>query len=381
MADKANCAERVQIATQLTRFNAAYRGRLIACAELSDRIAQLSITFPLLLFALATRYGPIADRRASIQRAVDGCPLAEIADALRLPLCFRRIAPEACHPAPLHVHWSAAAGRHLGPHIPDDATMASRWLQAVAFAARACDEEFAFWVARQRGLFAGDGIKATSLLPLALYAWHSRPRELGEAPMPSAPWSSRLGLRGALERTELWLRELRIHAELGPDGLADPWLPASEHLGYTFTPLVTARSLVEEAAEMSNCVDAYCMLLALDECRLYSMQRRRRRIATLEIRPHKSRDAFSILQLKGPANRDCGVDIWHAANEWLEQCNRRPSDVPPSAVPLCSDGRLEQLLAPYWRESGRNSLEEKRVISFRFLHAGVHRLNRCIDGP
>lgn len=377
MADRGEDAERVQIATQIARFDAAYRERLIACAALSDRVGQLGATFPLLLFALAARAGSIAERRAIVQRALDGFPLAEIAAALGLPLCLRRIPPEACHPSPFHVSWSVAASSRLGPHIPADAKTAARWLRAVAFAARFCDEEFACWIAAQRNLFASDTFEAGHLLPLAMFAWHSRSKRVSGSPMLSAPWSPRLGLRRALDVTERWLRELLVLSELGPRGLDDPWLPASQHLGYTFTPLLTVAALIEEACEMSNCADAYCVSLALHETRLFSMQRRGRRIATIEIEPDPRRDGFAIAQLQGPGNGDCGVDVWHAATEWLEHCDLRPSERAPPASSISGEERLEHLLQPYWRVPGRP--DAPCAISFSALHGKVRRLYRCLD--
>ena len=380
MAQPKNVGERDLIAAQLQRFGNRYRARLDACAALSPRIAQLSISFPVLFFALATRYGPIEHRRRAIYRAVDGFALADIAEALGLPLCFRHIPPEACLEALPCVHWSAAANKQFDPHVPRQPHLAAPWLVAVSGAARTCNEEFACWLSRQTRLFEGQSPGTAALLPLALYAWHGQQPGLTPPLRTSSPWSGQAGLRTAISRSATWLKSVKMEAALGSSDPIDPWLPASTYRGHSFVSLTTACALSEEAAAMHNCVDTYAWSIATNECRLFSVRRGGQRVATLEVRPHKLFDSYAPVQLKGPCNSDCVLELWHAASKWIARCGCKPSDRPSTACALTADDRLHKMLAPYYLAMSARGDDAPR-ITFASLTVGMRLLYRCIGLP
>src|SRR3974390_229751 len=86
----------VDMDAQIARFPGSVRARVRSCAAASPCMSQLAITFPLLLQAIATEYGPSEARSAAIKLVELGRPLAEVAAEIGLPLCLRRIPPEAC---------------------------------------------------------------------------------------------------------------------------------------------------------------------------------------------------------------------------------------------------------------------------------------------
>jgi hypothetical protein len=377
MAQTQNVGERDLIAAQLQRFGTQYRPRLIACAALSDRIAQVSITFPVLFFALATRYGPIEHRRRAIHRAVDGYALADIAQALRLPLCFRHIPPEACHDALPYVHWSTEANKRFEPHVPRSAQAAAQWIVGVSRAARTCDEEFAYWLSRQRGLLESKRFGTSAILPMALYAWHGQQPGLTPPLRPARRWSAQANARTAVTRSAAWLNSIKMEIVLGSIVPVDPWLPASTYRGYSFHPLTTACALHQEADVMNSCVESYSWPIANNKCRLFSMQRRGERIATLEVRPHKLFDSYAPVQLKGPSNSECVLELWHAASKWIEWCDRRPSERPTVTSAFTADDRLHEILTPY-REAMSARCSEAPRITFASLSISMRRLYRCV---
>src|SRR5262245_27924252 len=95
----------------LARFPVPFRKRVHNCAGISDNVGQLAYTFPLLLHALATEYGPHEARLAAIQLIEQGRPLAEVAAALGLPVCLRSLPPEACRDRLAWTRYSADFNR------------------------------------------------------------------------------------------------------------------------------------------------------------------------------------------------------------------------------------------------------------------------------
>lgn len=352
MAKDAAVAERVSITSQLARYPRALAPRLAACAGLSVRIAQLSVSHPVLFHALATSYGPAAARRRAVRLTIEGRPLREVAAAVGLPLCFKRIAPESCGRKLPYVPWDGDAGRRLGAHIPKDANGAARWLLAVSLCGSTCHQRFAVWVAQQTKLFEQRWVGEQALLPLAMYAWHGSSNHAPEALRPEQRWTARMNLRSAATAAAAWVRQLRLHAELGTAGVSDAWVRPASCFGHEFVALTTPQALLDEARAMHNCVDIYGSAIASGTCRLFSMRRGGRRLATIEIRPDSTGTRYVVAQMKGWANASCTLETCRAANLWLES---EGATAPQQAPYWCedeADGRLRDLLAPYAMQLG-----------------------------
>ena len=340
-------SERGPLAAPLARYDDRYQKSLVECAGVSERVAQLAHTHPVLFFALATKYGPLEERRAVVRLAVDGRPLSELSAAIGLPLCFRRLAPEACSKPLPYVRWSKDGNRLLAAHVPTDPAIAAAWLAGVQFAARACDETFAIWLAGQHTLFERRFVESHNLLPLAFFAWQSRYAHRVGVPSPPEPWLPCLSADAAILRTSDWLRALRDECSLGSGELAESWVPECEFEGFTFKPLTTIKSLKEEAAAMRNCVHTYGNVIAEGQCQLFSLQQQRRHVATIEIRPFNN--GYVIAQVKGQANANCDQGVWLLAALWLRKSKRRlirPVVRPPQRT---ANERLQEILLPYQR--------------------------------
>lgn len=351
------------MAQHLARFDARHRQRVADCAALSQRLAQLAFSHPLLLFALATGYGPLTSRREAVRRAVDGRSLADVCAAVGLPLCLKRIAPEACRAPLTPVRWSAAANRELAPLIPRSARAAAAWLSGISFAHAACDERFALWVARQDDLFSHGTLRPQLLQPLAVFAWFSQAPQRSEILGSNQPWSAELGLKRAVRRTAVWLVYLRLVGWLGHDGLADSWLPAGEACGYRFEPLLTAQALLDEGRAMDNCAVRYAGRLARDESRLFSMRRHGRRIATVEIRRSPNLARLVIAQMRGSGNSPCRLDAKQAAQHWLGRHAEHAAGTTASRAPAPGLDLVQQSLASYQAAAGASRLAPRLNVT------------------
>jgi len=307
------------LAKQLARFQGHVASELAPAAAISPRIAQVASSFPLLFAALATGYGSDDNRAQATELIITGAPLSRVAAAMGLPLCLRHLPPEACPFGFSHVTWSPAASRLLASLIPSDPQTARAWLAGISYAARYGDETIAIWIARQHRLFAGE--KALPLphllLPIVLYAWHSRHRPgllLGWV-----PWMPSLELPEAFFRTVAWLKVIKPYVDLDPWGVDDPWLPEGRWGEYHFTPITFPIALRLEAIAMESCLIEYSEGIARNFCRLFSVEHAGQTVATMELRPNETTALPTVFQIKGVKNAECPVDIQLAAEQFVKQ--------------------------------------------------------------
>lgn len=364
-------------AAQIGRFNAKNIDRLHGCAELSPRLAQLAFSFPVLFFALASAYGPLAARREAIQLAVDGCALSRVAGAVGLPMCLRRLPPEACKAKLPHVVWGQGAGKVLGPLIPKDDRTAQGWLVGVFFAARTGGEAIAIWLARHHKLFANGMADYRCLVPLIIYAWYSihRPDLLGKA----ALWTVDLDVATALVRAVTWFKSVKLMADVGPDGVACGWLPGCVIEGLEFVPLTRVETVHAEGDVMGHCVIEYGEGLARDICRIFAVRQGGSPLATMEVRPCVRTRRPAVVQLKGPGNGSCSLELWHAANAFVEAHKdlALPGRLP--VAPL-SQQRLTEFLQPYRESLPEGDRRWVESLTFRRLQDDVGQLGRLVGG-
>ena len=84
---------RARVEKHLRRYPPAVQAAVRAVARLHPHVADLAISFPALLFAVATtRRG--ADRARLIAAIVEGEPLARVAALAGVPLWLRKLPPE-----------------------------------------------------------------------------------------------------------------------------------------------------------------------------------------------------------------------------------------------------------------------------------------------
>lgn len=251
MTSPFDTVEPSELRARLQRFVEIDPEMLIQCAALSPRIAQLATAFPLVFAMLATGCGPSGDRETAMRLANDGRHLRDIAAALSVPCCLRRLPPEACPQRLAHFGWSLAASRRLRSFVPHDARRARHWLPCITFAAGLGDEPIALWLAGRHELAGSGQFEVRCLQPLVLFAWISRhqPTLLGHC----VPWSDKQNARNAVTNCTHWLNYVAKTIALGPDGVPDPWIEATMVGGLSIVPLITIRDIAGEAHAMGNC--------------------------------------------------------------------------------------------------------------------------------
>jgi hypothetical protein len=335
------------------RFAHPVRREVRRLMRSSARLVDLAMVFPGAIYALASKRRPVDVRRSAIAMVEEGAPLKAVARALDLPLWLRRLPPEAFQKQIEDLPASETFTRRVANRLPGAPAHSAFWLQSVAFGAKACNEDFALWLADQ-AVFGEQGNPEKLFGVLAAYAWHSRATQTRAHTLIVVPWRPEIAFDTALCAAKSWLNRMRLVLQLGPGVIADPWLAGGQVRGYTFVALLDRMEILAEARAMQNCADQYAERLADDRCRLFSVRRDREHVATLEIGPH-SREAgmLAITQLKGRHNMAAPLDVWQAAYAWLASqsgLRRLPPRIPPDR--RLDDEAWTQLMAPYRRRTG-----------------------------
>jgi hypothetical protein len=335
------------------RFAYPVRREVRRLMRSSARLVDLAMVFPGAMYALASKRRPVKLRRTAISMVEEGAPLKSVARALDLPLWLRRLPPEAFQKPLDGLPAGETFTRRVANRLPGAPSHSAFWLQSVAFGAKACNEDFALWLADQ-AVFGEQGNPEQLFGVLAAYAWHSRASQTRAHTLIVVPWRPEIAFDTALCAAKSWLNRMRLVLQLGPGVIADPWLAGGQVRGYSFVPLLDRMEILSEARAMQNCADQYAERLADDRCRLFSVRREREHVATLEIGPH-SREAgmLAITQLKGRHNMAAPLDVWQAAYAWLagqSGLRRLPPRIPPDR--RLDDEAWAQLMAPYRRRTG-----------------------------
>src|SRR6185503_11050025 len=217
-----------------------HQGAVRALASRHSRIADLALSFPTLLFALAApRRG--FDPAWPIARTIAGARLAEVAAAADVPM----------------------------------------WLRAVADAAELADDAFAIWIAREM-VRDMRSVKLKRLRLVGLWAWFSSQPDTFAGSLMRKCWTPDIQFEAALAAADDWHDTILLYANLGREPITDLWLRPAHVCGYDFRPLVSVSEIADEALAMSNCVRRYGEDVAHNRSRLWSVRRDGQRVATLD---------------------------------------------------------------------------------------------------
>ena len=335
------------------RFSYPARREVRRLMRSSTRLADLAAVFPGAIYALATRRGTPEAREEALALVEQGAALKTVARLLDLPLWLRRLPPEAFQRPFGSLPASESFARRVANRLPAAPGHSALWLDSIAFATKACHEDFALWLADQ-AIFGESGKPEQLFGVLAAYAWHSRATQTRAHSLIVVPWRPEIAFDTALCAAKSWLNRIRLVLQLRPGVITDPWLSGGTARGYTFVPLLDRMEILAEARAMQNCADQYAERLSDDRCRLFSIRRDHEHVATLEIGPH-SREAgmLAITQLKGRHNMAAALDVWQAAYAWLASqsgLRRLPPRIPPERKP--DEDAWRQLMGPYRRRTG-----------------------------
>ena len=354
------------IGRALKRFGPQAQPAAVALARRHPRLADLSVSFPALLVALAWPNGR-ACAPAVIDGVIAGAPLASLAAAARVPLWLRRMAPEML-PAPLPELPDGAFVRHrIANHFPTHAKFAPQWFEAVAFAHRWADEEFVLWCAREFAHVPPDKRKRRDrrranrarrihrIELLCLWAWFSARPGKHAASLIGRPWQPEMPLQAAYRHADDWAIALELHLNLGGRPIRDCWLSLRHWEGYEFVPLASAAEIAAEADAMRNCVRTYSDGLIHDRIRLFGLRRDGVRLATVCVGWENGDPYPVITQLALAGNKDAPDALWWAARQWLnahDLSGLAKHEFAWSTAPI-DRGAWTRLWKPYWLAKGK----------------------------
>jgi hypothetical protein len=332
---------------QLKRYRPEFQGAVRRLAARHSRIADLALSFPALLFALAVPR-PGLDPARAISRAMKGDALAEVAAAVDLPMWLRRLPPEAFTHRIARLPDSNAFRRQIANHLPSRKAGAV-WLQAVAEMADVAHEMAAVWIAKEI-IRKKRNVKFDRLRLVGLWVWFSgQPETLGHK-MIQKQWTPNMRFASALDAAEEWRLTIVPHVRLGRDPIADLWLQSAHVRGYDFLPLASGSDIAEEAAAMGNCLRNYGDDLAHNWSRLWSMRKDGRRVASLMVGTCAGDPLPTVVELRAAENKEVSPEVSLAARQWLHMHDLARIDMKRrkwGTVPL-DRATWRSLWRPYW---------------------------------
>ncbi|MEO0809811.1 MAG: PcfJ domain-containing protein [Pseudomonadota bacterium] len=308
---------------QIKRFAKSYQRRLRKLVKTSSRLGDLLYSFPAVAFAIVSGLGDHNRRGEAVRLVKDGANLRKVAAALQLPYWTRHLPPEAFTVDLAHLPDGPDYNRRIVNLIPEDPNAAAMWLSWLQAAYAGCDDDFALWLASQK-IYAARwqaNPAATPVLPLATFAWFSSHGNGSARHLIQEPWHHKMGLGNAITNMVNWFDRVlldltRADTRRGPGRYSK----RRKMNQYSLVPLVTARDLYEEGEKMNHCVATYTSAVAQGHCKIFSVQRYGRRIATLEIRWSHGQCAQPIInQLLGHSNAAVDSDVYLAVGDWLKQ--------------------------------------------------------------
>lgn len=353
---------------QLRRYCPQYLGAVRTLAARDSRLADLALSFPTLLFALAVpRRG--FDPACAIKRAIDGAPLAEVAAAADVPLWLRKLPPEAPLRALAKLPDGPSFRRQIANHLPSRKS-APVWLQAVSEISELADETVATWIARETARDK-QSIKLERLRLVGLWAWFSmQPETLGYS-LIEKRWTPDVRIRSALDAADDWRTTISLHVNLGREPITELWLRPTRVYDYDFEPLASVSEITEEATAMRNCLRTYGSTLAHNRARLWSVRKDGQRVATLSIALRNQDPLLNVVELKGPGNSRAQVEVWWAARQWLYKHRLPYVDPKPRKWGSVLDRAIWTCLwRPYW-------LAKRRIPEWLPWHRRGRRSMRC----
>src|SRR5262249_11967967 len=236
------------IERRLRQYSRAAQPRVRALAEQHPRLADLALSFPPLLFALALP-PPGDDPEPATACAVQGRSLGDIPAPADLPRWLRRLPVDGLtRPLPVLPN-GELFGRRIVNHFPRSPKLTTGWLAMVSEAVQCGSDPFAIWIARE---IVRDAkvLKTDKLRLLALWTWFSQQPQTDGYRLMETRWHYGMRFDAAIGAARAWHEQASFELGLGEWQVADLWLRPGPFDGYNFVPLDSAERLAEEAAAM-----------------------------------------------------------------------------------------------------------------------------------
>ncbi|MCX7359169.1 MAG: hypothetical protein NT015_13625 [Alphaproteobacteria bacterium] len=334
--------------SRLSRFNASVQPRVRALAAEHDWIADLAISFPAVLFALA-RPRVKVDSEAALALVISGAPLATVAQRAGVPIWLRNLPPEAFTAAIPALPDTAEFRRCVVNHVPNETKLVAKWLLAISNAAAIGDADIALWFARAFPLRLPRQQRWKRPYPrlVAFWAWHSIHADRERVPMrtiwrPEMQWDA--AETGAID----WANDLSSALDF-TEAIDDVWVEDAEINGYSFVAIRNRDDLYAEAIAMKHCVAKYAYDIADNRARVWSIRKDGEHVATLSAEVMRG-PLPTIRELAGPSNAQVGLPIWIAARRFIVGGDHEGVD--PQRYTRVRQGHdhkaWQTLWRPYW---------------------------------
>lgn len=339
-------------------FETRWQPAIRQLAAADGRIADLAVSFPALLFALAhPRRG--LDVRPALDKVLAGAPLAAIAADLGVPMWLRPLQPALLR-APLPALPDGLLfRRQIANHLPRRAKSATQWFEAVAEAARWGEPDFVVWCARvwcAREAPTGAPIEDHDIAYLALWHFFSQRPESEAGLCVDRRWGPTIGWDAAVTAARSFRRTVMTKVLLGAIPVEDPWLQPATVGDFKFVPLLSAAAIIEEASAMDNCVRDFAGRVSGGRYRVWSVQRNGERLATIGFKITPLHPFVIIDQVKAKSNRRPEPEVLAAVHGWFEGLQQIRRDTWGRLSPEVDARRPKvwrALWRPYWLERRR----------------------------
>ena len=362
----------------------ALRLQVTRAAAVSDRIADLALSFPAALAAIATaERGRDATERAKAL-VIGGAPLRDVAQALDLPLWLRRLGPEAFR-APIPGLPDTVDFRcRIANQLPKPALAPDTWLAWIGTAYAACDADFAIWAAREFNRQKSHGA-ARGLEAAGMFAWYSQHPGLEASVLIRQRWSAAMSLDDVCMEADNWVERLRFKVR-PPGCLRELGERGCDLDGFRFQRLGSPADFFAASNALGNCLDAYAD--CLNEAReVWSISERGRVLAAFEIEfDRKQPDLPTLLQVRAGCNELAGPRVlgplYRLLAEWPAELG--PGPAVTSTVAAKPDGGIyRRLLKPYWLAKKTHRLVplEPEAELFDAYESGLSRLRYPSRNP
>ena len=312
---------------------------------------QLVESFPWLAVRIFAEQDDAANSARYLVRR--GAKLRDLADAVGVPMCFKRFVPKATFRVPELSEFLCRHPDVVSHHCPEQAQRQRSWLSIVAKAYESGNEDFAVWTAihweslreepdsgRIRGVVEdlNDWVRACAIEHASRSIEVDDIEKIHKAMLSTRGAESADSLRkwwqgmsGTVEAGRLFNKEmspqtvLRLseewHERAAVTEAADvefpePWYEGGNVGDYHIEPIKTAPELSRYAYRLHNCATQYAHQIAEGCCFIYVVLQSDTPKAMVELIRNGKHAELS--QLKGPCNGQVSEELETAVNTWFE---------------------------------------------------------------